>query len=240
MVFGIDINFLITDAVNRNGHAGETMTSFRMSATIHSHVDSDCRRDEGVSDESHLSRVPRPPVVTDVIQEDALTVSQIRQSTCRQKGACMSTRVSLFTSTIPNNVPISPKPSDSRLTVNGTLSAISGKGSVRDTEPITPQHLYSAVLKTPSPANTVKSPKPQRLLGCRPGPRCSKIYTPGYRFAGSTTRVPVLRPHLGHHRCQTSSCYINTHSPVYLNHRYYDSIEHLLVGSAFVGDVLGD
>ena len=72
MVFGIDIEFLITDAVNRNGHAEETMTSFRMTATIHSHVDSDCRRDEGVGDESHLSRVPRLPVVIDVIQEDAL------------------------------------------------------------------------------------------------------------------------------------------------------------------------
>ena len=95
-----------------------------------------------------------------------------------------------ITPTTPNNVPISPTPSDRRLTVNGTLSAFSGKGSVGDNEHVTPRCLYSTVLQTPSPANTASSTKPQRLLGCRPGPRCSKIYTPRYRSVGNSTRVP--------------------------------------------------
>ena len=184
---------LVTDADNGNGHAVETMTSFRVTATIHSHDDSGCRKDQGVSDKSHLSRVPRPPTVTDVTQNNSPhcepnTAINLPPVVCSSVDEGEPVYIA---STTPNHPPISPTPLDNRLTVNGTLSAISGRGSVTDTETITPRRLYSAVVNTPSPAN--KSPKPQRFWGCRPGPRCSKIGTPGFRSAGSSRPTRVTR-----------------------------------------------
>ena len=49
----------------------ENMTSFSVTATIHSHADSVCRTSDRVSDESHLSQLPRTQSVTEVNQEYA-------------------------------------------------------------------------------------------------------------------------------------------------------------------------
>ena len=199
------------------------MTSFSVTATIHSHADSVCRTGDRVSDESHLSRLPRtqvvpevhneytphaepttgidlPPAVCTRVDEDANqedcptgepnTGIELPPEECTRLDEGELVYITPITPTTSNNGPISPTPSDRRLTVNGTLSAFSGKGSVGDNEHVTPLRLFSTVLQTPSPSNTASSTKPQRLLGCRRGPRCSKIYTPGYRSTGNSMRVP--------------------------------------------------
>ena len=145
---------VVDGTVDRTGHAEENMTSFRVTATIHSHVDSVCRKDERVSDESHLSRVPRTQSVTEVNQEDCPTREpntgiELPPVECTRVDEGELVHITPITPITTDNRPIPPKPSDRRLTVNGTLSAISGKGNVGDNEPVTPRRLYSTVLQTP-------------------------------------------------------------------------------------------
>ena len=157
------------------------MTSFGVTVTIHSHVGSVCRKDERVSDESHLSRVPRTQSVTEVnqvyaphcepntgidlrpavctrVDEDANpedcpihepnTGIELPPVECTRVDEGELVHITPITAITTDNRPISPTPSDKRLTVNGTLSAISGKGNVGYNEPVTPRRLYSTVLQT--------------------------------------------------------------------------------------------
>ena len=91
------------------------MTSFRVTATIHSHVDSVCRKDERVSDESHLSRVPRTQSVIEVNQEYAPhcepnTGIDLRPAVCTRVDDGELVHITPITPTTPDNGPIPPHP----------------------------------------------------------------------------------------------------------------------------------